>query len=141
MWKIVLSAFSASGLMGLVILCNPVALLPALSPGLSPGLTIAQTPVTSLSPTSLVHLFEWTWADIALECETYLGPNGYRAVQISPPQEHIVLPDYGYPWWQRYQPVSYRLESRSGSRADLQDMINGWGGDLRRRGDQPHGRV
>ena len=124
MWKIVLSAFSASGLMGLVVLCNPVALLPALSPGLSPGLTIAQTPVTSLSPTSLVHLFEWTWADIALECETYLGPNGYRAVQISPPQEHIVLPDYGYPWWQRYQPVSYRLESRSGSRADLQDMIN-----------------
>ena len=23
-----------------------------------------------------VHLFEWRWPDIALECENFLGPNG-----------------------------------------------------------------
>ena len=38
-----------------------------------------------------VHLFEWRWADIARECEQFLGPAGYAAVQISPPSEHAVL--------------------------------------------------
>src|SRR5688500_17932200 len=38
-----------------------------------------------------VHLFEWKWTDIAAECENVLGPQGFKAVQISPPQEHIVL--------------------------------------------------
>ena len=74
-------------------------------------------------PTTIVHLFEWTWKDIAAECQNYLGPKGFKAVQISPPQEHIVLPDEGYPWWQRYQPVSYTLESRGGNRKELAEMV------------------
>src|SRR5215207_9038877 len=53
--------------------------------------------------TVFVHLFEWKWTDIAQECEQFLGPRGYAAVQVSPPQEHIVAPDN--PWWERYQPV------------------------------------
>ena len=70
-----------------------------------------------------VHLFEWPWPDIAAECETVLGPAGYDAVQVSPPQEHIVL-DF-HPWWTRYQPVSYTLEhSRSGTRAEFVDMVD-----------------
>lgn len=71
-----------------------------------------------------VHLFEWPWPDIAAECEAVLGPAGYRAVQVSPPQEHAVLPGSGYPWWQRYQPVSYTLHSRSGTRAAFVDMVD-----------------
>jgi len=71
----------------------------------------------------MVHLFEWTWDDIAQECEAVLGPQGYQAVQISPPQEHVLVPDRGFPWWQRYQPVSYQLISRSGDRAQLIDMV------------------
>ena len=74
------------------------------------------------SGATFVHLFEWPWADVALECETVLGPAGFRAVQVSPPQEHAVIS--GYPWWQRYQPVSYRLESRSGSPAAFADMVS-----------------
>lgn len=70
-----------------------------------------------------VHLFEWTWPDVAEECERYLGPQGFKAVQVSPPQEHVVLPEQGYPWWQRYQPVSYRIESRSGNRAQFSAMV------------------
>ena len=70
-----------------------------------------------------VHLFEWTWSDVAQECETVLGPRGYHAVQISPPQEHVVAAEHGFPWWQRYQPVSYRLTSRSGDRAALAAMV------------------
>jgi alpha-amylase len=68
-----------------------------------------------------VHLFEWKWTDVAQECESFLGPKGYAAVQISPPEEHVVAPNN--PWWERYQPVSYKLESRSGSRAELADMV------------------
>lgn len=70
-----------------------------------------------------VHLFEWKWTDIATECETVLGPAGFEAVQVSPPQEHRI--QSGFPWWQRYQPVSYRLDrSRSGTRAEFVDMVN-----------------
>ncbi|WP_225412589.1 carbohydrate-binding module family 20 domain-containing protein [Stigmatella hybrida] len=66
-----------------------------------------------------VHLFEWRWPDVAKECETFLGPKGYTAVQISPPNEHIS----GSEWWARYQPVSYKLDSRGGSRAQFIDMV------------------
>jgi len=76
-----------------------------------------------------VHLFEWRWADIARECETFLGPVGYAAVQISPPSEHAVITSaagsgVSYPWWQRYQTVSYKLDqSRSGTAAEFSDMV------------------
>ncbi|WP_406664694.1 carbohydrate-binding module family 20 domain-containing protein [Gallaecimonas sp. GXIMD1310] len=67
-----------------------------------------------------VHLFEWKWTDVAQECEQFLGPKGYAAVQVSPPNEHI----QGNQWWTRYQPVSYQLESRGGTKAEFQDMVN-----------------
>ena len=69
-----------------------------------------------------VHLFEWKWTDIASECENVLGPLGYRAVQVSPPQEHIL--QSGFPWWQRYQPVSYSIDrNRSGTGAEFIQMV------------------
>ena len=70
-----------------------------------------------------VHLFEWKWPDVAAECETRLGPNGFRAVQVSPPQEHLVSSPF--PWWERYQPVSYGItRSRSGSGAEFVSMVS-----------------
>ncbi|HEX2873501.1 MAG TPA: alpha-amylase family protein [Polyangiaceae bacterium] len=71
-----------------------------------------------------VHLFEWRWADIAEECERFLGPKGFTAVQVSPPSEHALLANYAFPWWQRYQTVGYALESRSGTRAEFVDMVS-----------------
>jgi alpha-amylase len=71
-----------------------------------------------------VHLFEWKWTDIASECETVLGPAGFHAVQVSPPQEHSLEPP-NYPWSERYQPVSYSIDrSRSGTRSEFIDMVN-----------------
>ena len=32
--------------------------------------------------TTIVHLFEWRWNDIAKECERFLGPEGYGGVQV-----------------------------------------------------------
>ena len=70
-----------------------------------------------------VHLFEWRWTDVASECEAVLGPAGYRAVQLSPPQEAAVIA--GFPWWQRYQPVSYSIaRSRSGTGAEFASMVS-----------------
>jgi alpha-amylase len=70
-----------------------------------------------------VHLFEWKWADIATECETVLGPAGFAAVQVSPPQEHSIEPP-NYPWSERYQPVSYNIaRSRSGTGAEFAAMV------------------
>ncbi|XP_038066138.1 alpha-amylase-like [Patiria miniata] len=71
----------------------------------------------------IVHLFEWKWTDIADECERYLGPFGFGGVQISPPSEHRVIRSPWRPWWERYQPVSYELTSRSGTEIQLRDMI------------------
>ena len=71
----------------------------------------------------MVHLFEWRWDDVARECERVLGPAGVSAVQVSPPNEHIALGPVDGAWWARYQPVSYRLDSRSGNRAAFADMV------------------
>ncbi len=74
--------------------------------------------------TAFVHLFEWKWTDVETECVEFLGPKGFAAVQVSPPNEHIdhrQVTDRA--WWSRYQPVSYQLESRSGTRAEFISMV------------------
>lgn len=71
--------------------------------------------------TVMIQLFNWPWAAVGEECERELGPAGFSAVQVSPPQEHIIAPNA--PWWERYQPVSYKLESRSGNEAELAAMV------------------
>lgn len=70
----------------------------------------------------MVHLFEWKWNDIADECERFLAPKGFAGVQVSPPNENLVI---GHrPWWERYQPVSYKLETRSGNDAAFRNMVD-----------------
>lgn len=86
-------------------------------------------PVAQAVPTGdrdvIVQLFEWNWASVGRECAQVLGPKGYGAVQVSPAQEHVVLPSAGYPWWQDYQPVSYKLDqTRRGTRAQFVAMVN-----------------
>jgi alpha-amylase len=116
-------------------------LLTACGGGDSPGVTppvippVVEPPVLGQTYRStgraaagdvFVHLFEWRWTDIARECENVLGPAGYKGVQISPPSEHAIVRSASafFPWWQRYQTVSYKLDrSRSGTEAELRDMV------------------
>jgi hypothetical protein len=85
-------------------------------------------------------MFEWNWDSVAAECTTFLGPAGYGYVQgehlmptdvparpvliiypsVSPAQEHIQGPQ----WWTDYQPVSYQLTSKRGTRAQYANMIS-----------------
>jgi alpha-amylase len=69
----------------------------------------------------IVQLFQWNWASVARECRDFLGPRGFGGVQVSPPQEHVVVA--GSPWWQDYQPVSYQIVSRRGDRAAFASMV------------------
>uniref|UniRef100_A0A0M3IH18 Aamy domain-containing protein n=1 Tax=Ascaris lumbricoides TaxID=6252 RepID=A0A0M3IH18_ASCLU len=81
-------------------------------------------PQTLPNRQTMVHLFEWKWPDIAKECEDFLQHYGYGAVQVSPPNEHvIIIKNNDLPWWVRYQPISYKLSSRSGNREQFIDMV------------------
>lgn len=71
----------------------------------------------------IVHLFEWKWTDIAAECENFLGPYGFCGVQTSPANENRVVTDPNRPWWERYQPVSYKLQTRSGNEDEFKSMV------------------
>jgi alpha-amylase len=93
-----------------------------LSALLASGLFSAMNPAMALNPnTTSVQMFHWKWNDIAKECTNYLGPQGYGAVQISPPNSTAVLGK----WYDLYQPVDYNnLNSRMGTVTELQAMIN-----------------
>jgi alpha-amylase len=85
--------------------------------------TAEASPASPGAKDVIVHLFEWPWASVASECTSTLGPKGFGGVQVSPPQEHVVLPGSGYPWWQDYQPVSYQLTTRRGNRTAFANMV------------------
>ena len=87
----------------------------------------ASGPAASADPSRegpMVHLFQWPWESVAQECRSFLGPQGYGGVQVSPPQEHVVLGDLGHPWYQDYQPVSYQLDTRRGTRDEFAAMVS-----------------
>ncbi|XP_063239712.1 alpha-amylase-like [Bacillus rossius redtenbacheri] len=73
---------------------------------------------------AIVHLFEWKFSDIALECERFLGPKGFAGVQTSPVNEYLAVTSRNRPWWERYQPMSYKIVSRSGDEAAFKDMVS-----------------
>lgn len=103
--------------------CRAVALALGLAASLLVPLTAAAPPAAAATPGAkkvIVQLFEWNWTSVAAECTSTLGPKGYGYVQVSPPQEHV----NSSPWWVSYQPVSYRIESRKGTRAQFQSMVN-----------------
>ncbi|XP_011639361.1 alpha-amylase-like isoform X2 [Pogonomyrmex barbatus] len=69
----------------------------------------------------MVHLFEWKWNDIADECERFLSPMGFGGVQVSPIQENVAIGNR--PWWERYQPISYKWHTRSGTPQEFENMV------------------
>ncbi|WP_426592479.1 alpha-amylase [Cellulomonas sp. McL0617] len=106
---------------------HPTARLAALLGALALGLlgACSSTPEPLATPSDGgghdvgVEMFQWTWDAIATECTNHLGPAGYAWVLTSPPQEHIL----GSQWWTAYQPVSYQVESRLGTREQYAAMV------------------
>ncbi|XP_012942518.1 alpha-amylase [Aplysia californica] len=73
--------------------------------------------------TGVVQLFEWRWDDIAAECKNFFGPYGFCAIQTSPATENRVISMPTRPWWERFQPVSYKIATRSGNETEFQNMV------------------
>ncbi|MET0319502.1 MAG: carbohydrate-binding module family 20 domain-containing protein [Duganella sp.] len=68
-----------------------------------------------------VQMFRWKWNDIARECTSWLGPQGFCAVQVSPPTAAASLGT----WWDVYQPVNFTsLKSNMGTEAEFKAMVN-----------------
>lgn len=72
-------------------------------------------------PNSILLLFGWKWRDIINEIP-FLSGHGYDAIKIFPPQEFAVL--LGRPWYELYQPVTYKLSSFYGTEEDFITMID-----------------
>ncbi len=70
----------------------------------------------------IANLWEWPWTSVASECTSTLGPAGYAAVQVAPPEDSLDVD--GHPWWDVYQPVGYDLNSRFGDRAQFAAMVD-----------------
>lgn len=66
-----------------------------------------------------IQLFMYNWESVANECEQSLGPSGISWVLVSPPQDHLD----DAPWWVHYQPVSYDLNSRLGTKQQFTNMV------------------
>ncbi|KHJ93839.1 hypothetical protein OESDEN_06238, partial [Oesophagostomum dentatum] len=99
---------------------QPVTFPPGPEPSYSDGYDDPHTP---WNKQTIVHLFEWKWVDIAKECK-FLEQHGYGAVQVSPPNEHSRTTVKGHmPWWVRYEPLSYKIQSRSGNEQQFREMI------------------
>jgi len=103
-----------------------------------------EAPAAPLNPsTTFATLFNWRWTDVATECTARLGPMGYGAVQVSPPQVSAYInevPGSGNPsaptptsssppqnpvWWDIYQPVDYTaLNSAMGTQSQFASMVS-----------------
>ena len=75
---------------------------------------------------AIVEMYGWSDKDIEKECE-FLGQQGYLGVKVFPHHEQVMsdeaFRDQLNPWYFMYQPVSYKLDGRLGTRADLRNMI------------------
>ncbi|KAI5793155.1 glycoside hydrolase superfamily [Geopyxis carbonaria] len=92
------------------------------------ALTAAQSTFNGGQKGGIVELFGWPYNDIAKEC-AFLAKAGYMGLKIWPPTESVWGSNYYEtdgqfrPWYFVYQPVSYRLHSRMGTRTELRAMI------------------
>jgi len=75
---------------------------------------------------AIVEMFGWPHKDIEQECPT-LAKLGYLGVKVFPTMEQVMstepFSNILNPWYFMYQPVSYKLSGRMGTRDELRSMI------------------
>jgi alpha-amylase len=105
-------------------------MLNRLLPALALALTAVAVPAVQATPAAasppgdkdvIANLFEWNWPSVAAECTNVLGPQGYGAVQVAPPEDSLTRD--GHPWWEVYQPGDYDVNSRMGTRQQFTSMV------------------
>jgi len=125
-WSVSLAAL---GLVASGTVAGSAAPTPA-APAAGPTAVAAPAAIRGSEKDVIASLWEWNWDSIARECTTVLGPKGYGAVQVAPPQDSVKRTKLGngsdtvlHPWWEVYQPVRYVLSSRMGSEAEFRAMV------------------
>jgi alpha-amylase len=86
------------------------------------ALRTASAHASSLDKDVTANLFEYDFDSIATDCTDVLGPDGYSAVQVAPPEDSYDQPDHY--WWDVYQPVDYSIGGRLGTEAEFENMIS-----------------
>ena len=75
---------------------------------------------------AIVEMYGWNDTDIEKEC-AFLGEQGYLGVKVFPHHEQVMsndaFRDQLNPWYFMYQPVSYSLNGRLGTRDEFRQMI------------------
>ena len=75
---------------------------------------------------AIIEMFGWKDTEIEKECE-FIGLQGYLGVKVFPHHEQIMsyspLREHMNPWYFMYQPVSYSLNGRLGTRDEFRQMI------------------
>lgn len=77
---------------------------------------------------AIVELFGWPYEDVEQEC-VHIAKAGWMGVKVFPPNEQLMSDEWPQegelnPWFFAYQPVSYKLSGRLGTRDQLRKMIN-----------------
>ena len=75
---------------------------------------------------AIVEMYGWKDVDIEKECE-FIGEQGYMGVKVFPHHEQVMsytpFREQMNPWYFMYQPVSYSLNGRLGTRDEFRKMI------------------
>lgn len=82
--------------------------------------TRAQAATTTTKDVT-ANLFEYDFGSIAADCTGVLGPDGFAAVQVSPPQDSYDQPNHY--WWDVYQPADYTIGGRLGTESQFASMV------------------
>ena len=86
------------------------------------ALRTAQAHASSVDKDVTANLFEYDFDSIATDCTDVLGPDGYAAVQVAPPEDSYDQPSHY--WWDVYQPVDYAVGGRLGTEAEFESMVS-----------------
>ena len=81
-----------------------------------------QAHASSLDKDVTANLFEYDFNSIATDCTDVLGPDGYAAVQVSPPEDSYDQANHY--WWDVYQPADYSIGGRLGTEGQFAGMVS-----------------
>lgn len=76
----------------------------------------------------IIELFGWKHTDAQKECEI-IAKAGYLGIKLDPVVEQLMssepVENRMNPWFFMYQPVSFRLNGRAGTREEFLNLVNG----------------
>ena len=86
------------------------------------ALRTSEAHASTLAKDVTANLFEYDFNSIAADCTNVLGPDGFAAVQVAPPEDSC--DQASHYWWDVYQPADYTVGGRLGTEAQFESMVS-----------------